>query len=327
MSLKLTSYYRGEDIPELPGHDIFHSKEMFLLYEAAAGYSPILIVASENGEPVAKLLAVLRRQAYLIPPFFGKRCEVYGIGEYLDESRNKEIVFAEILEHLTNEALRQSFAIEFRNLNHALDGYKYFRANQYFPINWLRVRNSLHNIETVEERFSDSRIRQLKKGLESGVEIGEATSDSEIQEYSRMLHKIYSFRVRKYFPSHDFFKLINTWLISKQLAKIYVVKYKGKIIGGSACLFSEKNAYLWFSGGMKKLHAAQYPGILAVWAALKDAKEKQCRHLEFVDVGLPFQKHGYRNFVLHFGGKQSSTRRWFRIRWNFLNNLMRKIYS
>lgn len=327
MALKLTSYYRGKDIPELPGNNIFHSKDLFLLYEAASGYTPLMIVASEEGKIVGKLLSVLRKQTLLLPTFLGKRCEIYGIGEYPEENVNKEAVFGEMLEHLTNEALRHSFTIEFRNLENALDGYKHFRVNRYFAINWLRVRNSLHDIDKVEDRFNASRYRQLKKGIKSGAEVCEATTSEEIQEFSRMLHKIYSSRMRKYFPSSQFFKLIDQWLISKDLAKIYIVKYKGKIIGGSACLFSGENAYLWFSGAMRKTYALQYPGILAVWAALKDAKKRNYRHLEFTDVGLPFQKHGYRNFVLHFGGKQSSTRRWFRIRWDFINNIIRKFYS
>ena len=327
MALKLTSYYNGKDIPDLPGIHVFHSKDLFLLYEAASGYEPILIVASEEGKPVAKLLAVMRRHAYLVPASLGRRCEVYGIGEYLDDNIDKEYIFGNMLEHLTNEAQRHSFIIEFRNLEHALDGHKHFRKNKYFAVNWLRVRNSLYNIDHVEERMSPSRIRQIKKGLKNGAEVCEATTIEEIQEFSHMLHKIYSFRIRKYFPSMEFFKLINTWLIHKDLARIYVIKYNDKIIGGSATLFSGPNAYLWFSGGMTKKHAPQYPGILAIWAALCDAKKRGCSHMEFTDVGLPFQKHGYRNFVLLFGGKQSSTRRWFRIRWNLLNNLLRKLYK
>lgn len=326
MPLKLTSYYHGVDIPDLPGTNVFHSKEMFLLYEAAPGYTPILIVATLDNKPVAKMLSVLRKHTYILPTFLGKRCEVYGIGEYMDNEENKESIFKEMLAHLTNEALRHAFVIEFRNLENALDGYKHFRDNHYFAINWLRVRNSLHDTQSVEEYFSASRIRQVKKGLLQGAIVSETTSENEIQEFSNMIHKIYSSHIRRYFPLHDFFGLMNIWLVKKGLAKIYIVKYKNKIIGGSSCLFSGDNAYLWFSGGMKKSYAAQYPGVLAVWAALQDARENGYRHLEFMDVGLPFQKHGYRNFILLFGGKQSSTRRWFRFRWTFLNTLLCKIY-
>lgn len=60
----------------------------------------------------------------------------------------------------------------------------------------------------------------------------------------------------------------------KELAKVFLVKYKGKIIGGSICLFSKESAYLWFSGGMRKTYAFLYPGILAVWAPITYAYEK-----------------------------------------------------
>ena len=50
MPLKLTTYYHGKDIPELPGKNTFHSKELFLIYEATPGYTPLLIVATEDAD-------------------------------------------------------------------------------------------------------------------------------------------------------------------------------------------------------------------------------------------------------------------------------------
>ena len=326
MPLKLTTYYHGSNIPELPGKNTFHSLELFHIYEATPGYTPLLIVASEAGRPVAKLLATIRKSVRLFPPSIIKRCEIYGTGEYFDETVDKEFVFGEILQRLTAEALREAFLIEFRNLENSLFGYKSFRKNRYFAINWLRVRNSLHGMKNVEDRFSPSRIRQIKKGLKNGAKVEEAHTVEEIRDFSRMLHKVYSSRIRRYFPANDFFRHMNSMLIRGKQAKIFIVKYKEKIIGGAVCIYSEESAFLWFSGGMRKTYALQSPGILAVWKALEDAHERGFRHMEFMDVGLPFRKHGYRDFVLRFGGKQSSTRRWFRISWPWLNNLLVKFY-
>lgn len=326
MPLKLTTYYRGNEIPELPGNNTFHSKELFLIYEATPGYTPLLIVATEEGKPIAKLLAAVRKSIRWFPPSIIKRCEIYGTGEYLDDTTDKEAVFGEILEHLTTEVLRNSFLIEFRNLENAMFGYKHFRENNYFPVNWLRVRNSLHGTKSFERRFSPSRIRQIRKGLKNGAVVEEAHSTEEIREFSQMLYHVYSSHIRKHFPNILFFHHMDTRLIHNQQAKIFIIKYKEKIIGGSACIYSDSTAYLWFSGGMRKTYALQYPGILAVWMALKDAYERGYEHLEYMDVGLPFKKHGYRDFVLRFGGKQSSTRRWFRFRWSWLNSLFTKIY-
>ena len=304
MPLKLTTYYKGKDIPDLPGKNTFHSKELFLIYEATPGYTPLLIVATENGKPMARLLAAIRKAKRWLPSSLVKHCVVYSEGEGLDESlsTNKEKaeeVFGEMLEHLTQEATRTCFLIEFRNLNNSMFGYRFFRNNNYFPVNWLRVRNSLHSMKNTVE---------------------------EIRDFSRMLHKVYSSRIRRYFPANDFFRHMNSMLIRGKQAKIFIVKYKEKIIGGAVCIYSGESAFLWFSGGMRKTYALQYPGILAVWKALEDAHQRGFRHMEFMDVGLPFRKHGYRDFVLRFGGKQSSTRRWFRVSWTWLNNLLVKFY-
>jgi len=331
MPLRLTTYYHGKDIPELPGKNTFHSKELFQVYEATPGYTPLLLVATENGKPVARLLAAIRKVKKWLPASLTKHCVVYNEGELLDDSlsadkEKTEEIFADILEHLTQEVSRSCVLIEFRNLNNPMFGYRVFRTNGYFPVNWLRVRTSLYNTEKAEDRFSPSRVRQIKKGLKSGAKVKEAHTAEEIRCFSRMLHKIYSSRIRRYFPANDFFSHINNLLIKEKQARIFIVEYKEKVIGGSVCIYSGNDAYLWFSGGMRKSYALQYPGVLAVWKALKDAHERGYRHIEFMDVGLPFRKHGYRDFVLRFGGKQSSTRRWFRVSWPWLNKLLVKFY-
>ena len=331
MPLKLTTYYQGSEIPDFPGTNTFHSKELFQIYEETPGYTPLLIMASEDGKPVARLLAAIRKAKKWLPSSLVKHCVVYSEGEFLDESlsdnkEKAEEVFGDMLEHLTQEASRSCVLIEFRNLNNSMFGYRVFRANDYFPVNWLRVRNSLHGIKNAEQRFSPSRIRQIKKGLKNGAKVDEARTVEEIREFSNMLRHLYSSRIRKHFPNIIFFQHMDTRLIHSRQAKIFIVRYKDKIIGGSACIYSGNDAYLWFSGGMRKTYALQYPGILAVWKALQDAHQNGFRHMEFMDAGLPFKKHGYRDFVLRFGGKQSSTRRWFRFRWQWLNDLLIKIY-
>ena len=285
-------------------------------------------MASLEGQPVAKLLAVVRRSVRLFPPSIIHRCEVFGNGEYLIEGIDREAIFKDMLQRLTEEALRSCFLIEFRNLPDARFGYRSFRSCSYFPINWLRVRNSLHDTPRTEVRFSPSRIRQIKKGLKNGAEVRVARTIDEIKEFAHMLHHVYSWKIRRHFPSREFFRQLALQATDPQRqSRIFIVTYKNKIIGGSACIYSGDNAYLWFSGGMRKTYALQYPGVLAVWKALDDARQQGYRHLEFLDVGLPFRHHGYREFVLRFGGKQISTRRWFRFRWKWLNRVLTWIYK
>lgn len=327
MALKLTTYRHGSDIPLLPGEDTFHSTELFRLYEATPGYEPILIVATDKGEVKGKLLSVIRNNRSLFPFRLIRRCEVYGTGEYFTADEEREAIFAELLQRLTDETLMSAFLIEFRNLGHAMFGYRHFHNNRYFAVSWLRVRNSLHDIGSIEERLSSSRLRQIRKGIGNGAEVREVQTPDEIMWLSHLLHRIYSARIRRYFPDKAFFLQLSKQELTHEKSRIFIVTYRQKTIGGCVCIYSGETAYLWFSGGMRKSYAHLYPGVLAVWYALRDAKQRGYRHLEFMDAGIPFHRHGYRRFVLQFGGRQLSTRRWFRFRWQWLNRWMRWLYE
>lgn len=324
MAIRLTTYHPGNDIPELPGCRVEHSNELFHVYEQTKGYTPLLIVAYDGERPVAKLLSVVRKSVRLFPPSIIKRCEIYGDGEYF-EGADKEMLFGEMLEYLTHEVLQKSFLIEFRNLESPLFGYKHFRANHYFPVNWLRVYNSLHDI-TPEERMEPSRRRQINRAVKHGATTRKIETEEELEAFLKMLKNAYSSKIRKHFPDINFFRELAKQYPDKEIARIFVTLYKGKVIGGAFCIYSGGDAYLWFSGGMRKTYPWLYPGAMAIWEALNDAHREGYRHFEFMDAGLPFEKFGYRDFILGFGGKQVSTRRWFRFRWGWLNRIASLLY-
>ena len=269
-------------------------------------------------------------------PFYNiRRCVSYGTGEYFCSDNQRETLFNEMLKEENNYARRLScFVIEVRNLPTPLSGYAIFKQNAFFPVNWLRVRNSLSGDEKeVEQSLSPSRRRQIKRALKNGAETGTVQTESDIKDFALMLKRNYLSKIRKHFPAIEFFEQIQKGIKdvhigdSWQRFKIFIVKYQEKIIGGCVCIYSEDTAYLWFSGGMNKTHLRQYPSVMAVWQALTDANSRGCKHLEFMDVGTPFRKHGYRDFVLRFGGEQIRTSRWFKFRWKWLNRLCLWLYS
>lgn len=318
--IRLMTYRSGSTLPPIPGESLSNSSELFHIYEQTPGYAPVLVVASVDGKPVAKLLAVIRKSVRLFPPSLIKRCEIFGTGEYFDDTIPQDELFGLMLEHFTNEVSKECFLIEFRNLPSSLFGYKHFRTNGYFPLNWIRVYNSLHSLSP-EERIEPKRMRQIKRAQKLGVTTKVAETQMELDAFLQMLRRNYSSKVRKHFPDLQLFRLLSEKHPDLETAKIFLVQYKGKVIGGSFCMYSEDRVFLCFTGGLRKSYAWLYPGAVAVWSAITDAYQRSYGHFEFVDAGLPFQKVGYRNFILSFGGKQVSTRRWFRFRWNWLNRI------
>ena len=320
------TYRNGSAIPTLPEQSLSNSSELFQVYGQTPGYTPILVVASIDETPIAKLQAVIRRSVRIFPPSLIKRCEIFGIGEYFNDTYSQEELFGLMLEHLTNEVLKDCFLIEFRNLPTALFGYKHFRRNGYFPINWIRVYNSLHNLSP-EERLESKRKRQINRSFKYGVTLQEAQTEEDKKTFLQLLKLHYSSKLRKHFPDTKLFQLLTQGSTTGNISRIFTVKYKNRIIGGSFCMYSCDRAYLCFSFGLRKTFAWLHPNTMAIWAALIDAYQRGYTHFEFIDAGLPFQKVGYRNFILSFGGKQVSTRRWFRFRWEWINKLFTKLYQ
>lgn len=247
------------------------------------------------------------------------------MGEYFNTERKREEIFNELLTYFTTLYKEGSFLLEFRNLEEPLFGYRYFRQNGYFPVRWLRVRNSIHH-EQLDKWMSASRKRQIARGLKNGASIEIASSLEDIRAFFMMLKKYYSPKVHRYLPDFHLFAFFSEESFPAGMGKIFIVRYKEKIIGGSVCLFSDDTAYLMFSAGMRKSYPLLYPGVLAVWEAMTYAREHGYSHFEFIEAGLPFKKFSYRDFILRFGGKLLSTRRWFKVRWNWLNRLLIRIY-
>ncbi len=190
-----------------------------------------------------------------------------------------------MLQRLTNEALRDSFSSSSATWKMPCSDTNLSRDNQYIAINWLRVRKLAAQRRKGGRAFQPVTYPANKERAQNGAQVREARTKEEILCFAQMLRHVYSSKIRRHFPASSSFSISKP--VDKRQSKIFIVIYKEKIIGGSACIYSDDSAYLWFSGGMRKTYALQYPGILAVWKALDDAKQRGYRHLEFMDVGLP----------------------------------------
>lgn len=323
MDIRLTTYYHAKDVPSLPGTNVFHSTALFQALEQTSGYQPVLLVAYEGDKVVGKLLCTTRSYFHITGLL--KKTYVYGTGEYFKSSFRREQIFNEMLTYLTSTYREKSFLIEFRNLEEPLFGYRYFRQNGYFPIRWLRVRNSIHH-HALDKWMSTSRKRQIQRGLKNGAVMDVARTSDDVYAFFSMLKKYYSSKINQYLPDIGFFLSLFSQPLRCEAGKIFLIRYKDKIIGGAVCLFSDDSAYLLFSGGMRKSYPLLYPGVLAVWNAMTYARRHGYGHFEFMDAGLPFKKYGFRDFILRFGGRQTSSRRWYRVRWPWLNRLLIKVY-
>ncbi len=286
--------------------------------------SPCMVVARDDEQRIiGSMLAVIRYRTTFIPPFVYKHCLIIGEGEYTQSLFPKEVTFRAILHALIEKLSPLLLHIEVSNLSSKMFGYKEFKQEDFFHVKWMSVRNSLHS-KSPEERISEKTLQRINKAYERGATTIVVETEDDFQAFYRLLKKHNTFKPKRYIPDEMFFRGM---MEAQDDAKLFVTKYKNKVIGCCACSYSGDEAHLWYFAARRKSYIFQHPDLLTVWYALKDAHSRGYAHFTFMDVGLPFKKSPFREFILNFGGKPISTYRWFRFSNRFVNKILSALFK
>jgi len=281
----------------------------------------MVVVSDENGRVVSQLLAIIRIRTFLIPPFILMHCRMLGEGVYASDEYPKEELFGLMLQTLTQSLNKFTLYIEVSNLSLKMFGYKQLRQQQFFPVHWMSIHNSLHS-HSPEERISSKMQRRIDNVHARGVKTELVSTEEDFQAFSKLLRKHHILKPKRYIPDDIFFRA----MMEGDNGRLFVTKYHKKVIGCTACVYTGENAYLWYSAFRRKTYLPLHPDTIAVWDTIKYAYDHGFQHIYFMDVGLPFRKNPFREFILRFGGKEVSTFRWFRISIKWINKLMAWIY-
>ena len=308
------------ELPRMQCRDFFHSNALFRVIEATPGQRPYMAIAYDGDKLVAHMLVMLRRRGALFPPYLFTQGRVYGEGEY-DPDCDKEEVFGLMLRQLVKKLhLGLCLYIEFSDLSSKMFGYGKFRSNGFFPVHWMEIHNSLHSMNPTK-RLTPKTARYIANAKRLGFKTAEAKTDKELSDFLKILRRRISLKIRRFIPDSKLF----VELVRQGSCSLFITRYKGEVTGGCFCVYSGDNCYLWYLATKRKLYRKRANSI-TVWAAMKHAYAKGCWHMYFMDVGLPFKKNKFRDFILGFGGKPVGTYRWFRCSFKWVNHILSWIY-
>lgn len=323
----VTIYSCSEDLPSMEYKSFFHGKSLFTLYEQTPRHAPYMAVATDADDNVLyNMLAVVRYRFSVLPPYIYQHCRINGEGDYhCDEAERDDYppneLFGLVLNRLTKELQGKVLYFEFSHISTKMFGYKQFRAAGYFPVHWMSIHNSLHS-KAPEERLGRKTLRHIEESHRKGVKTTVVANDDELADFMELMHSHNILKPKRYIPDKVFFK----GLRDNGSGKLFITKYNETTIGCCACVYSGKDAYLWYAAFKRKSFIRLHPDTMTIWHAIKYAYDNGYRHIFFMDVGLPFSKNPFREFILRFGGKPASTFRWFRISIKWLNDIARWMY-
>lgn len=320
---KTVIYTRSADIPPMQCEDFFHSTRLFRIYEQTPRHKPLMVTVVCGNETVAHLLAVVSYRWTLLPPYLYMHCRVIGEGDYnCGEYARQEELFGAMLNTLTRRMRHRVLYVEFSNLSRKMFGYKDFRRAGYFPVHWMTIHNSLHS-HAPEERLSERMKRRIANAERRGVATKEVDCEEELQSFVRLMKAHNMLKPRRHIPDGAFFRCMQ----ADGSARLFITKYKGHTVGCCACVYWGGNAYVWYLASLRKSYVKLHPDIATVWAVIKHAHTNGYAHIRFMDVGLPFRRNLFREFILRFGGKPVSSYRWFIVTIGWLNRVLKWIYK
>lgn len=315
--MKVTVYEHAVDVPAFPEGSYFHSVALMKLCERTPRHKPYMaVVTQDDGTIVANMLSIVRYRHSWLPPYLYSHVRVMGDGEYHVEDIDRQEVFGMMAKAITSRFQWRVLYMEFSHISEKMFGYRQLRRLGYFPVRWMNVHNSLHS-HTPEERISERLLHRIERAMERGATTKVVETEEEFKAFSKLLRRHNWLKPRRYIPDDAFFR----GMMDNGHCKIYITQVHGHVVGCSVCVFSCRDVYLWYSASRRKSFPAYYPQTVTFWNTIKDAHRSGYDHIRFVDVGLPFRKNLYRNFILRFGGKEVSTYRWFRISIKWVNQL------
>ena len=313
-----------KDLPALDNTNFFHSRQFFEIARQTPRHKPYMaVVKNGEGGVMAHLLAIVRYRTSWWPPYIYMHCRLLGEGvySYAHEGKSDSELFAMMLDALRRKLSIRVLYIEVSNLSQKMFAYRELKQLQFFPVHWMSIHNSLHS-HTPEERISERLQKHIDNAYARGVITREVNGEQEFQEFMSLLRRHHWLKPRRYIPDKKFFLAIK----NQHHGRLYITRYHNHVIGCSAVAYSSQNAYLWYAAFRRKSFVRLHPDELTIWHALKDAHSRGYQHMFFLDVGLPFSRNPFREFILRFGGKPVSTYRWFHCTIRWINALLSWIY-
>lgn len=306
-------------VDQHPAGTIFQSFDMFILFKNTSNFDPVPIMAVENGKIAGLMLAVIIKEFSGLFGFFSSRTVVYGGPIINCNSNHPDKILDLMLKELIDKVKNRSIFIQFRNFTDMSGKKTIFQKNGFKFMERLNYLVDTSSDQKVKHNISESKLRQIKKGLASGASIVEPDGIREVEDFYQILQYLYKYKVKKPLPCWEFFKNFYEQSKTGRLGIIRLIKFNNRIIGGILSpVFNNKVIYEWYVCGLDEEFKNVYPSVLATWAPIDYALKNNLKVFDFMGVGVPDRDYGVREFKSKFGGEMVNYGRFGRINNKFL---------
>ncbi len=291
-----------EFVDQHPQANIFHTPEMYQVFERTPGFHPAIWAAVRPGGQIEALFLPVQVTLNNLLRRFTTRAISYGsvLCSPTDEGHQ---ALSLLLDAYVREIKGSCLFTELRNVSD-LAAVQPILRNQGFV--YEDHLNYLIDLDlTPEEVFQNIGARtkkNIKRGLNKGeVMVREVTDASQLGICYDLLKKTYQ-AARVPLASRSMFEAAFELLRPKNMVR-FTLAYIGEAPAAVSIELLYKDViYGWF-GGLDRAYTRFNPNEMLMWHILKWGSENRFKQYDFGGAGKPDEKYGVRDFKAKFGGK------------------------
>ena len=292
----------GKFVHDHPMGNIFHTVEMFEVFQRTKGYQPSLWAAvADDGRVLALLLPVeIRLNNWL--RMLTSREIVFG-GPLWEQSCEGEKGLQTLLEEYNKHSKGKFLYSELRNISETTEIQPVFQKSRYLyedHLNYL-IKVDCHPDEILQ-RIGKRTRKHISRGLRKGELAVESIDDRDrLYECYELLERTYQL---SQVPLADvsMFEAAFDVLMPKGMVQFILATVNGVPAAASVELVYKDVIYGWYSG-LDRTFSNLTPNELIIWHILKWGAENNFSLYDFGGAGKPDEEYGVRDFKAKFGGE------------------------
>ena len=275
----------------------FQTPSCYHFYQSLPFVEPFVYGVEHQGQLLAVACGYIIADGGKLKQFFSRRAIIPG-GFLLADNCPTEAVTC-LLNFTKNALKKKAIFVEVRNY----DDYACFSSAiqaagfEYQP--HLNFHVDTTSLESSLQKLSSTKRRDVKVSLKEGAELSLLDNETDLKAYYDLLRDLYKTKVKTPLFPYEFFQQLYQW----PEGRIFVVKYQGRVLGGSVCVeLPNRVLYEWFVCGLDREIKNVYPSTLATWGAIEYAATHNILRFDMMGAGKPDAGYGVREFKAKFGG-------------------------
>lgn len=289
-------------VDQHPCGNIFHTPEMFRVFEQAIGHRPLLWAALDQyGEILAMLHPVQISLANGVLRRLTTRAVVYGGVLCTPRSANQDVLNV-LLQAYCQDAAQESLFTEIRNLSDLSIIQPLLSQCEFYyedHLNYL-IRLNGSTGEILQKIGSRTR-KNIRRAMHRGTVIAEDFCDPDLlPTWYELLQKSYS-AARVPLADISLFEAAFQILQPRGMAQFWLAHTDSAYVAASLELLYKDIIYGWYSG-VDRDYSREFPGELLMWRVLERGCMNGYKVYDFGGAGRPDEEYGVRDFKAKFGG-------------------------